>query len=202
LLSVTALAFLAGLILPVALRAMQHEGEKAVPPNMEEMMKKWEESAAPGPAHKVLEDAVGTWTTSVKMWMQGPDAPPMESQGTAEIRWVLDGRFLMEETKGEMMGKTFEGIGFTGYDNFKQVYVNTWMDNSSTALYSSTGVYDPATKTLTSTGLMDEPMTGEKNKTVRYILHMVDKDKMVTEIMDTVMGKEFKAVEITYTRRS
>lgn len=196
-----AVAFLAGCLLPGVLHAEQRGEDKAVPANMEEMMKKWEETSTPGPPHRVLDQMVGSWTTSVKMWMQGPDSPPMESRGTSEIRWVLDGRFILEETTGEMMGKPFHGMGLTGYDNFKQAYVSSWADNVNTAMYTSMGVYDAATRTLTSTGLMDEPMTGEKNKTVRYVTHIVDANTWVTEIMDTVMGGEYKAVEITYRRK-
>ena len=144
---------------------------------------------------------VGSWTTAVKMWMGGPEAPPQESKGAAEIQWVLDGRFLMEKTSGEVMGKPHQGLGLTGYDNFKQKYVAVWMDNASTAIYSSEGTYDAATRTWSSAGLMDEPATGEKGKTVRYVTRMIDANTMVTEIMDSAGGKEYKAVEITYTRK-
>lgn len=170
--------------------------------NMQEMMKRWQESATPGPAHKKLEPLVGTWDTVSRMWMQGPGKPPVESKGTAEIRWVLGGRFLLEEAKGEMMGQPFQGMGLTGYDNFKKKYIFSWADSSETALYTALGDIDSTGVVMTSYGQMDEPMTGERDKRVKYVTRMINQDKHVFEIYDNV-GKpgEFVAVEITYTRR-
>ena len=38
-----------------------------------------------------------------------------------------------------MMGKTFEGVGLTGYDNQTKKYTSTWMDSMSTTLHVMEG---------------------------------------------------------------
>jgi uncharacterized protein DUF1579 len=168
----------------------------------EEMMKKWEEAATPGESHKLLNPFIGRWNMKTRAWMQGKDKAPSESTGISDIRWSLDGRFLLQESTGEMMGKPFSGVGYTGYDNFKQKYVFVWMDNSATAMYTGEGTSDPGAQVFTFYGKMDEPMTGEKDKTVKYVTRLVSKDKHVFEIYDQVgTPNEFKVVEITYTRK-
>src|SRR5262245_31487326 len=84
-------------------------------PDMAAMMAAWAKHATPGPEQKKLDPWVGSWTFTIKMWMD-PDAPPTESTGTAERKWELDGRFLRDDTKGEFSGMPFVGIGYTGYD--------------------------------------------------------------------------------------
>src|SRR3989442_393914 len=56
---------------------------------MMELMAKY---STPGPEHKALEQFVGTWDTTAKMWM-APGAPPQETTGTAENKMTLGGRF-------------------------------------------------------------------------------------------------------------
>jgi hypothetical protein len=63
--------------------------------------------------HKALEPLVGRWTAKVTMW-QKPGDKPQESTGTSEMIWVLDNHFIKQEYHGTMMGKPFEGIGYTG----------------------------------------------------------------------------------------
>src|ERR1044071_6178913 len=91
----------------------------------QEMMKKVQAAATPGPAHKALEALVGNWKAEVKCWHE-PGGQAQVSQGRASVKWVLNGRFLEEEFHGEMMGKPFEGCYFTGYDNTKQTFQSVW----------------------------------------------------------------------------
>ena len=85
------------------------------------MMKKWMEAASAGENHKRLNDFAGSWETSSSMLMEGPGKPPTVSKGTAEVKWIMDGRFLLQEAKGEMMGKPWTGMGITGYDNITRL---------------------------------------------------------------------------------
>ena len=168
---------------------------------MEAMMKKWIEAATPGEAHRKLNDMAGSWKTTSRIWMNGPDAPPTETQGTAEVKWVLDGRFLLQEMKGELMGKPYYGMGYTGYDNMNKKYTSFWIDNTSTAMFTADGTLDPTGKVLTTVGKMDEPMTGEHDKSEMYIYHMDSKDKQLFEIHDLSLPQgETKMMEIVYTR--
>lgn len=170
--------------------------------DMNEMMKRWKEAATPGENHKFLDQFVGRWDTVTRIWMEGPGKAPVESKGTAEVKWILDGRFVVEELTGQMMGMPHQGRGTTGFDNFKGKYVTSWIDNMGTAMYTGEGGVDASSKTLTVHGKMDEPMTGERDKPVKYVTRIVNRDSHVFEIYDLAgTPNEFKAVEITYRRK-
>jgi hypothetical protein len=132
--------------------------------------------------------------------VMGPGAPAQEAKGTAEFTAVLGGRFVRQDFTGDMMGQPFHGVGYTGYDNFKGQFVSTWMDDMSTGVMTSAGAADKDGKSVTLTGLMDEPMTGEKNKKVKQVLKIVDDNTMTFQMYDNAHGKEWVALEIDYTR--
>lgn len=170
--------------------------------DMQEMMKKWMEVATPGEAHKHLDYFVGKWDTTSRMWFEGPGKPPTESKGSSEAKWIMDGRFLLEELSGQMMGMPWRGMSITGYDNYKKKYIVSFIDNMGTGLYTSEGKLDATNKVMTTFGKMDEPITGEHDKIIKYVVRQLSKDKYIFEMYDEVGGpSEFKAVEITYTRK-
>jgi hypothetical protein len=75
-------------------------------PAMQEALKR----GTPGEHHKGLEPFVGRFTTTSRLWMK-PGAPPQESTGSAEHTWVLGGRFLRMDVRGDLGGQPFEGLG-------------------------------------------------------------------------------------------
>jgi hypothetical protein len=168
--------------------------------NTAEMMKKVEAAGAPGAPHKALEPLIGEWTAEVKSWM-APEGPPTASKGTARAEWAMNGRFVREEFKGEMMGKPFTGMSLTGYDNLKQKYNNLWVDDMSTAIFTSTGTADDGAKVITFESKMDCPVTGEKDMPVKQVLRILGPDKHVFEMYDLRKGQQSKTMEITYTRK-
>ena len=107
-----------------------------------EMMAKMTELAKLNENHKLLAQLAGTWTYTVKMWM-APDAPPMESKGSAVRRPIMEGRYFVANFTGEMKmpgedGKMknfeFKGMSIEGYDNVQQKFVSTWCDNMGTGI--------------------------------------------------------------------
>ena len=180
--------------------ADEHPGAIMSPEEMAKMMEEWTKFSTPSEHHKQLDVFVGTWDTVTRMWMSGPGSPPTESKGTSEIKWVLDGRFIMEEHEGDMMGQPYNGIGFTGYDNFRNMYAATWINNQSTAMLTMTGMHDPAGKTWTFYGEMDEPMLSVHGRTVKSDVVLESPDKYVFTIYDLHAGDDYRAVEITYNR--
>jgi len=171
-------------------------------PSQEEMMKRWQEATTPGEAHKKLEAMVGTWDAEVKIWMNGPSGEPTVSKGTSENKFVLGGRYIEQDFTSEMMNQPFSGVGYTGYDNFNKKYVGFWIDNMSTAMSTMDGNADKSGKTFTMWGKMDEPMTGEKGKKVKYVTTVIDNDKHVFQVYDvTTYGDKKPTMQITYTRR-
>jgi len=197
-----ALAVVFGILHRDVVQAQEKKKDAKAMPGQEEMMKKWEESMTPGEHHKLLEKCVGTWDSEVKMWMNGPDGDATVTRGTSVNTMALGGRYLQQDFKGETMGRPFAGTGFTGYDNFNKKYVGFWIDNMSTGMSTMEGSLSKDRKTLTMWGKMDEPMTGEKNKKVKYVTKLVDDNKQVFEVYDVqAYGEKKPTMQITYTRK-
>lgn len=173
------------------------------PPMDAEMAAKMERMhklMTPNENHQVLEAFVGKWayTGSFKM---GPDAPAETMTGIMESELVYGGRFLKQDITGPWMGETFEGLGFIGYDNVKGAYISTWLDNVATGIMMQTGEYDAATKTLKLAGTCSCPMTGEKDRFSRSEWTVIDADHNTYSSYNLDSGgKEFKGMEISYSR--
>jgi hypothetical protein len=166
----------------------------------EEMMAKMKEFSTPNDNHQVLEQLVGSWTTSNKFWME-PGAEPQITTGEAETQWIHGGRFIEQEFNGSFMGQPYQGRLFSGYDNLKKEYVNVWIDNMNTGITTSTSTYDPATKTFNEKGKFSCPIEGG-DTSYRGVLRIVDENTHVLEhYMTGEDGKEMKGMEITYTRK-
>jgi hypothetical protein len=186
----------------VAVPAAAQEAEAAAGHDPEqEMMQKWAEYATPGEAHERLAKHAGEWDYTMKWWM-APDAPPEESSGTMSASMSMDGRYLIEDWEGTAMGQPFKGHAITGYDNFNQEYVSTWIDNMSTGIMVSSGNIDPAQDALVTTGTFDDIMTGEKDKTMRGVSKLLDENTLHVEMyVPGPDGQEFKTGEIHATRK-
>ena len=177
-------------------------------PNPQEMMKQMMEMSKLNENHKLLADMNGNWNYSIRFWMNpDPNAKPQESKGTATRKSVMGGRYVvmdvtgkmqMPDQNGKMKDMQFKGMGVEGYDNAKQKFVASWIDNMGTGIQFSDGTYDPATKTLTYTSEI-EMMPGMKTA-VREVLKVTDKDHMMLEWYETRGGQEKKTMEIAYTR--
>ena len=176
--------------------------EKApAPPGQAEMLKQWAEMAAPSTGHARLGDFAGTWEAESKMWPAGPAGEPTVSKGKTVSTWELGGRFLRQEATGEMMGQQVTGIGYTGYDNYAGRYFNFWIDNTSTAMYTASGVFDPSGKVLTLYGKMSDVLSGVHEKDVKYVLRLVSKDEYQFEMHDLSLAEgSTKVMEAVYRR--
>jgi hypothetical protein len=196
------LAFLLAVLVNTPLLGQEQKKGAKMKPSQEEMMKRWQEAMTPGDAHKKLEDLVGSWDAEVKSWMNGPKGEPTISKATSEHKMALGGRFLQQDVTGEMMGQPFAGVGYTGYDKMKKKYVAVWMDNFGTMISTMEGTMDKEGTTLTTWGKMDEPMTGERDKKVKYVTRIIDKDKLIFEMYDlSTWGGKNPVMQITYTRK-
>ena len=162
----------------------------------QEMMKKMEAAGTPGPAHKALEHFVGNWKGEVKCWHE-PGGSPHVSQGTAKASWILNGRFLQEEFRGEMMGKPFRGLSLIGYDNTKQTFNTVWVSDMQTAMFVSEGRGENGNKVITLEGKTNCPATGRKDVLMKTVFRVISPDKHLFEMYDG----NTKTMEITYTRQ-
>src|SRR5262245_55052401 len=89
--------------------------EKQAGPDLKAVMEAYSKASQPGDEHKKLEPMIGSWTYTSKFWMD-PSQPPAVSSGTCERKWIMGGRFVREEIKGDLFGSPFEGFGLVGYD--------------------------------------------------------------------------------------
>ena len=169
-------------------------------PEQQAAMDAYMKAATPGPSHKLLEPTVGTFDAAVTTW-ETPGAPGQVSKGVAENIWILGGRWVRETYRGEFDGMPFEGIGYSGYDNLKQKYVSSWIDSMSTMMMITMGTVDATGKVFTCTGTLDDAVTG-KAMAVREVVRVVDQNKHIMETYGPDRsGKEFKMMEIVYTRK-
>lgn len=183
--------------------AFEGEGDGAPPMSAEQEaeMVKIMKLGAPGEAHKHLKYFVGKWRTKTKIWMSGPGSPPMESDGTSDMTWTLGERFILDRHHGSMMGQPYEGIGMTGYDNYRNMYVSSWCSNMGTNMLTMTGARHPETGVVTYYGEMDEPRLKVIGRTVKYVTRIIDEKTYTFTIIDLHAGDDYKVIEITYTRQ-
>jgi hypothetical protein len=153
----------------------------------------------PGPEHKKLEPLVGSWAHHGKCWMD-PSAPPTEFKGTTDRKWVLDGRFVLDETRSEFNGAPFHGVGYTGYDNALKQYKGLWLDNMSTSIMTSSGTADASGKVFTHYSENIDCTTGKPCKG-RDVTTIISNDEHTTVMYKIDGGKEIKCMEIHYKRK-
>jgi hypothetical protein len=177
--------------------AEDKKAEKSMDPKA--MMEVYTKLAAPGEQHKQLASLAGSWTTKTKEWME-PNKPPVESTGSAEMKMLLDGRFLQQEVTGQMMGQPFSGIEITAYDNLLKRYVTTWMSTMGTGVFTMEGTASADGKTITLNGQHAVPGGGYMKH--RAIWKIVDSNTRTFDMYGAYPGdKEWKMMEMTYTRK-
>jgi Protein of unknown function (DUF1579) len=177
--------------------AKDKKAEKQMDPQA--MMELYTKLATPGEPHKLFASLAGSWTTKTKEWME-PGKPPTETIGSAEIKMLLDGRFLQQEYTGQMMGQPFSGLEITAYDNLLKRYVTNWMSTMGTGIFMMESIASADGKTITLTGKHPEP--GGGHMTHRAIWKIVDSNTQTFDMYGAHHGgKEMKIMEITYTRK-
>ena len=195
--SVSILVALFVISLSSPLMAKDKKSEK--PMDQQAMMELWKKMAMPGEPHKLFSTLAGSWTTTSKEWME-PGKPPTESTGTAEIKMLLDGRFLYQEYNSQMMGQPFSGIGIDAYDNMTKKYVTAWLDSMGTGIFIMEGTASADGKTITLKGSHPEPGGGKM--THRAVWKIVDNNNQTFDMYGAHHGeKETKMMEIVYTRK-
>ena len=162
------------------------------------------EAGKPGAQHAELAKAVGTWAGKCKMWM-GPDAkePSMTSDCTETVTTIMDGRFIKCEVKGDMGGMPFSGVAITGFDNVSQKFVSTWIDNCGSGIMNGVGEASQGGKVITFKYTYNCPIQ-KKATTMREVHTHTSPDAFTLEsfMTDPHSGKEFKGMEIAFTRKS
>jgi len=146
----------------------------------------------PQKEHEFLKQFEGTWDSTTKFRMAA-DQPWMESKGT-ETNTLLGGFWLLSESKGEMFGQPFRGVGTTGYDPYKKKYVSTWVDSMMPCLSIGEGTVDASGKVLT-VAISSTDCESGKPCTMRMTQEVKDKDTTTWSMyMNGKDGKEFQCM--------
>ena len=143
--------------------------------------------------HEFLKQFEGEWVGDVEMFGS-------KSKGSETDRLMANGLFLVMDYKGEMAGAAFTGHGVMGYDTLKKKYVGSWVDSTSTAIWTSEGTVDEAGKVFTS--IMEGPEPSGKMMKIKMVSEITGKDsKRLSFYMTGEDGKEQQTGKIEYTRK-
>ncbi|MEM7587329.1 MAG: DUF1579 family protein [Acidobacteriota bacterium] len=168
--------------------------------DMAEMMARAKKLTQPSEHHQLLKRFLGTWDTQLEFTMAGMDGPP--EKGTATFSWLMEGRWLEMKSSGTFLGSPNQSYMIFGYDNFKQSYVTVSVGNVDTAMLTSEGDLDPRGDVLITYGTLDEYLTGEHDKMVKYVWRFHGDDKIVLEVHDLPIGEHnAQVMELTFNRK-
>ncbi len=163
------------------------------------MMKAWMDFMTPGAMHKWMAESDGTWDGEVNTYMDPNN--PTKSTATVTNKMIYNGLYQMGDYSGNMMGQPFQGHSILAYDNAKQKFVNTWIDNMGSGVIILYGDYDAATQTLHLKGTQTDPMT-KKDSAIRQKVKFVDKNTQTFTMYGPGRdGKETKMMDIKLTRK-
>ena len=199
--SMVAVSFIVAVSGSLAYAEQAKPAQPMMDPQQQAAMAAMQQAGSPSEGHKVLALLAGTWNYTAQFWMS-PEAAVETMAGTSTNSLIFGGRFLKQEIRGTMNDQPpFEGVGFTGYDNIRKEYQSVWLDNMATGTMLSTGQFDPSSKVLTEQGDFSCPMTGEAHHWFRSDWKIVDDNHLTYESYSRAPdGKEYKAMEILYTR--
>jgi hypothetical protein len=163
------------------------------------MIEAWKKAGAPNENHRLLDVYVGEWTTTGKMWMD-PEAPPMETTGTATGKSIFGGRFVEWRLEGTGPMGPSQGVATIGYDNLKKKFTAVWVESQSTSITTCEGTYDAGKKAFEYRGSYVDAVTG-KSIPFRFTESIADKDRITFQWFENHEGKEVKTMEASYTRK-
>ena len=174
-----------------------HQSQDKVPGEyLAEMQILGEKLATPNTNHEFLVQFAGVWDTSTSIMGMEP------TLGTATYKMILGNRYLDGTHDGNFMGIPFEGRLTIGYDNYKHKFLASYIDNLGTSMRPAEGMLNRKGNLLSLWGTMDEWMTDEHDKPVKYTYACIDNNHFVFEVHDLALGEQSKVITVTYTRQT
>jgi hypothetical protein len=154
-----------------------------------------------GPEHKILNGFVGAWKSKLHVMQETATAVEQDTDGTAEGKLIMGGRFVQVMHTGLINDRPVEGMMILGYDNVINRYVSSWVDNEGTAMIHFVGTYDAAKKQLTMSAHFSEPAS-RRLTILKTVTTFVDANNWVyDEYTSHAVGeKETHARSVTYKR--
>jgi hypothetical protein len=165
-----------------------------------------------GPEHKILAGFAGHWKSKAtvvpatpKSFAEStegtPSAPKPKTEGTAEGKLVMDGRFAQVNYQALRDGKPYEAMILWGFDNVVNRYTSIWIDNTGNAIIRFVGTYDAAKKQLTMTTHYSDQAT-RRLTIAKTVATFVDANSWVyDEYVSHAVGEaERHTLSITFNR--
>lgn len=174
----------------------------AAPMDSATIAKNWEVYMTPTDVHKMMASWDGKWNGTVSMWHSAGATPEISQESTTNSM-LMGGRYQQGVHVGTMMGQPFEGRSLLAYDNAKRTFTSTWIDNMGTGVMVVEGPWDESTKSMTLKGTSVDPSAGTgKEVPVREVYKIIDDKTHLMEMYGNGPdGKEFKMMEIKYSRQ-
>jgi hypothetical protein len=182
-----------------AVKVSEQEPTTKMTAQQQKEQKAWMDYMTPGPMHKMIMASTGNWHEDLTFWM-APGAPPTKAESECNNKMILGDRYQESIHTGMMMGMPFEGRGTLGYDNVKKTFQSSWIDNMGTGIMYMEGKYNEAGKSITLYGKSVDPMTGKQER-AREVFKFIDDKNQFMEMYMTKDGKEFKTMEIKFTKK-
>jgi hypothetical protein len=160
---------------------------------------KFEQSLADG-AHQKLQNLVGNWSGITKTWFE-KDVLIDESQSTAEITSILDGRFVVYDYESSLEGKPLIGKMIIGFDIPYQKFTFSWIDSfhMGTQIMHATG--QATEKGFSILGAYGNPEYGDQLFGWRTELEIINEEEIIFSAYNIMPGaEETKAIEAVYQR--
>lgn len=132
-----------------------------------------EQAAAPESQHQLLGSMVGQWRVKAKIWAT-PDSNPEVFSAKAEIRYILNKRFIKQNFKSKTLNKQYSMLSIIGYDKTINRYTSSWLSNYSTSINILYGDYQEQNKTITFSGSINDTVTAEE-KNARVVIKLEGK---------------------------
>lgn len=169
---------------------------------------KWQVVRVPSRHHELLRKLVGEWDVTLRFHA---GEQTWESACRSQCTLLHRGRFMLEQItgqvyapdeKGSMRLEPFTATRILGHDNYKKTFVGIFIDNQNTALLTFLGIQKPgpSSEEIVMFGLIDEPMLDIHDTTMKYLLHLKDKDHYAWERYALAVSDDAKVIDFNYSR--
>ena len=172
------------------------QGDEMDPARMKKAMERWMAMLEPGDMHKTMEKFLGRWSTVMVSGMG-------TAAGESVFTWAVKGRVMIGRHSSSFQGKPTEAVSLSTWDPMKKKWVDCHASTMHYGLLWAEGVVVDKTHRIRVTyGAMDEVLSGEHDKAVKYVTRWIDNDTFVHEVWDLGIGESgAKVVTTTYKRK-
>jgi hypothetical protein len=174
-----------------------------------ESLKKWRDIQTPGKYHELLKQLTGSWNVKlifyagVEKWETNCIAENSPVHGNRFIVEQIEGEITGPDEKGNMRPEPYSSTKILGYDNYKQAFCGSFIENQNSCMLTFKGrtpLTGPQDR-IDFYGLSDEPMLDIKDVSMKYTLRLIDTDCYKWEVYALALGENSKVFDFIFTRK-